>query len=153
MITVAIIGILAAIAIPAYQNYTIRSRVVEGLSLANGAKTHVADVLATGNAQGDALGYAYGYSPPSGTVNVALLEINSTTGVITVNYNIVAGNGTLTLTPNAPAGVQVPDATKSFSPPVGVIAWRCLSNNADPGVFKGTTAATLPQQYAPSECR
>ena len=45
MIVIAIIGILAAIAIPAYQNYTIRSQVTEGLSLADGWKTSVAEYL------------------------------------------------------------------------------------------------------------
>ncbi|MCA3229887.1 MAG: pilin, partial [Burkholderiales bacterium] len=54
MIVVAIVGILAAIAIPAYQEYTIRSRVTEGLSLATSAKTNVSDVAASGNPQGSA---------------------------------------------------------------------------------------------------
>jgi type IV pilus assembly protein PilA len=49
MIVVAIVGILAAIAIPAYQEYTIRSRVTEGLSLATAAKTNVADIAASGS--------------------------------------------------------------------------------------------------------
>ena len=61
MIVVAIVGILAAIAIPAYQEYTIRSRVTEGLSLATSAKTNVSDVAATGNPQKAAEGYALGY--------------------------------------------------------------------------------------------
>ena len=45
MIVVAIIGILAAIAIPAYQDYTIRSQVSEGLNLASAAKTAVAETF------------------------------------------------------------------------------------------------------------
>ena len=72
MIVVAIIGILAAIAIPAYQDYTIRSQVTEGLNLADALKTgvaeyyaqqrHVADALVLGNVPG-ALGYS---ADPSG---------------------------------------------------------------------------------------
>src|ERR1700677_3675390 len=46
MIVIAIIGILAAIAIPAYQNYTIRSQVTEGLSLADGWKTSISEYYA-----------------------------------------------------------------------------------------------------------
>jgi type IV pilus assembly protein PilA len=50
MIVVAIIGILAAIAIPAYQNYTIRAQVTDGLTLADGWKTAIAEYYAnTGN--------------------------------------------------------------------------------------------------------
>src|ERR1700754_4201771 len=50
MIVIAIIGILAAIAIPAYQNYTIRSQITEGLTLADGWKTAIAEYYAnTGN--------------------------------------------------------------------------------------------------------
>src|ERR1700730_12713919 len=52
MIVVAIIGILAAIAIPAYQDYTIRSKVTEGLSLAASAKTTVAEGFASGGMHG-----------------------------------------------------------------------------------------------------
>ena len=56
MIVVAIIGILAALALPAYQDYTVRARVTEGLSLAGSAKVNVSDIHASGNPQGDALG-------------------------------------------------------------------------------------------------
>ena len=61
MIVVAIIGILAAIALPAYQDYTVRSRVTEALTMAGTAKINVADVLASGNPQADAAGYNLGF--------------------------------------------------------------------------------------------
>ena len=77
MIVVAIIGILAAIALPAYQDYTVRARVTEGLSLAGSAKVNVSDVHASGNPQGDALGYTLGYTPPTATRNVASVVIDT----------------------------------------------------------------------------
>ena len=61
MIVVAIIGILAALALPAYQDYVVRARVSEGLALASSAKINVADVAASGNPQGVAAGYSLGY--------------------------------------------------------------------------------------------
>ena len=64
MIVVAIIGILAAIALPAYQDYTVRARVSEALSLAKREGQWLA-IHASGNPQGDLLGYTLGYTPPS----------------------------------------------------------------------------------------
>ncbi|MDQ1259402.1 MAG: type pilus assembly protein PilA [Pseudomonadota bacterium] len=60
MIVVAIIGILAAVALPAYQDYTVRARVSEGMVGVSAAKVNVADVLASGNPTADAAGYGLG---------------------------------------------------------------------------------------------
>ena len=102
MIVVAIVGILAAIAIPAYQEYTIRSRVTEGLSLATAAKTNVSDIASLGNPQASADGYALGYRAiNSGNSNqtrsVKDMKIDANTGVITIDLQAIAGGGTLTL--------------------------------------------------------
>ncbi|HEY9065905.1 MAG TPA: pilin, partial [Burkholderiaceae bacterium] len=70
MIVVAIIGILAAVALPAYQDYTVRARVSEGLVAASAAKINVQDVLASGNPQNDANGYALGYTSPTASRNI-----------------------------------------------------------------------------------
>lgn len=106
MIVVAIIGILAAVALPAYQDYTIRARVTEGLTLASAAKTAVAETFAN-TATGTVTAYTgagvdavndgeatYGYNYTAGT-NVDKISITGiedvtnpapTEGVITVNY-------------------------------------------------------------------
>src|SRR3954471_7061956 len=85
MIVVAIIGILAAVALPAYQDYTVRARVTEGLSLASAAKTSVAENAANGNPLDQ------GYVPPTATKNVNSVAITPATGVITITYSGIGG--------------------------------------------------------------
>jgi type IV pilus assembly protein PilA len=151
MIVVAIIGILAAVALPAYQDYTVRARVSEGLSLASAAKLNVADVVAGGNANGAATGYRTGYTQAAATKNVNSVVIADATGIITVTTTPAAGNGTLTIAPNV-AGAALPTGTAAFTPPQGAITWRCAAAGAG-SLAAGQTAGTLAARYAPSECR
>ena len=155
MIVVAIIGILAAIALPAYQDYTVRARVTEGLSLATAAKINVADILASGNPTSDAQGYNLGYTNPTATRNVASLLITPANGLITITTTAAAGAGTLILTPNAPGGAAggLPNAAgATFTPPAAPIEWRCGALGAA-STFQNFAAGTLPARFAPSECK
>lgn len=152
MIVIAIIGILAAIALPAYQDYTVRSRVSEALTLAGAAKITVQDHLAGGNPRALNTGYATGYNAPTATANVASVAIDPTTGVITATTTANAGNGTLTFTPNAPARTALPDGTTAFTPPAAQTEWRCAAAGATSN-FAGFAAGTLPARFAPSECK
>jgi len=129
MIVVAIIGILAAIAIPAYQDYTVRSKVTEGLSLASAAKTTVAENAASGSALNA------GWTAPTATANVTSVGVDGGTGVITITYTATAGNGTVTLVPSA-GGVALASGTV----PTDAIAWDC-------------TGGSLLDKYRPSNCR
>jgi type IV pilus assembly protein PilA len=156
MVVVAIVGVLASFALPAYQDYSIRTRVSEGLVLASAAKSQVLDVLNTGSSS--AQGYASGYLAPSPTKNVSGVAIEASTGVITITTTALAGGGTLQLVPftgSLGAASALPDATTAFTPPSGSnIAWRCLAQGATApeGITLGA-AASLPAQWAPAECR
>ena len=144
MIVVAIVGILAAIAIPAYQDYTIRARVTEGLSLAAAAKITVADNAA--NATGN---LSTGYTAPTNLKNVSTISIASGTGAITIAYNTnvaPATANTVVLTP-----LDGTSAVSATTPPANPIKWVCLT--AQSTAVTNATAGTLQSKYAPAECR
>ena len=131
MIVVAIIGILAAIAIPAYQDYTVRAKVTEGLSLADSYKVAVAENAANGMA------FNTGTVALVATPNVSALTINSGTGEITITYTASAGNGTLVLSPRDGGAAGA------------ALAWNCNSATST----KLGTKGTLVAKYSPANCR
>lgn len=149
MIVVAIIGILAAVALPAYQDYTVRAKVTEGLSLAASAKTAIAENAANGAP------FSSGWSSPSATKNVTSVGIDQTTGAITITYAapIDGGGKTLILSPvdGLPTGTALAGtATASTIPSAGSIAWNCKSASSTYGTG---AAGTLQSKYVPAECR
>lgn len=158
MIVVAIVGILAAIALPAYQDYTVRARVTEGLSVATAAKTQVSDILANGI--NSAAGYNNGYNSPTASQNVQGIQIAQATGQITITYTARAGGGTLVLVPYlmtagaTPTASALPLATAAFTPPAQQVQWQCHSDSvATVRSVPPTDAATLPARFAPAECK
>ena len=167
MIVVAIIGILAAVALPAYQDYTIRARVSEGIVLAGGAKLAVSENAASGSQ------FAAGWSAPQPTANVTSVAIAALDGKITVSYTTAAGGsagretmflvpttsiaaanaipgipsgcgvvgGPACTTPPVDAVTAVPStALVVGTPPVGQIAWTC-------------NTGTLLAKYRPASCK
>ncbi len=149
MIVVAIIGILAAVALPAYQDYTIRAKVTEGLSLAGSAKTAVAENAANGAP------FDSGWVSPSATKNVASLAIDQTTGAITITYTAAiaaTGANTLVLTPLNAGAVLSGNGTSSTIPTAGSITWICTSAGS-PAAVTGSTNGTILAKYVPASCR
>jgi len=156
MVVVAIIGILASLAVPAYQDYSVRARVSEGLSLAGAAKLQVQDVFNSAAYSTD--GYASGFKAPPATANIKSLQVDASTGVISITTQKNAGDGILLLVPytgTASAATGLPDATAEFSvPDQAVLAWRCMAKGAKaPTGLTLASAPTLESKYAPSECR
>lgn len=137
MIVVAIIGILAAVAIPSYQDYTVRAKVSEGLFLAGGAKTAVEESrFSIGRFLGGGgaiVNQSYSLPQPNSVSgNDALSIAVGNSGVITITYGrdpAIAGKS-LILTPDLDAKP-------------GSMVWSCTNNSA----------GTIDRRFRPSNCR
>lgn len=126
MIVVAIIGILAAIAIPAYRDYTVRAKVSEGFSLATPAKTVISEhYLATGNYPSNNNEAGLAESTEIVGNYVTYVEIDG--GIITVNYS------------NEPALIGT---TLVMTP-----------STANPGSLTWACTGTMAPRYLPANCR
>jgi type IV pilus assembly protein PilA len=157
MIVVAIIGILAAIAIPAYQDYTIRTQVSEGLTLASDIKAGIAE-----------------YAAQVGNWPVTLAEAGLGSGVATdkagryvASIGVDAAGGTIVVTYGRDANTRINGQVLAIQPYVnanGDVVWRC--GESDPPAATGTTnvlgtttspgadtLTTLSDKHMPASCR
>lgn len=172
MIVVAIIGILAAVALPAYQDYTVRAKVTEGLIVAAGLKNIVGENAAVGTTAAlgglfkgmpvDAAGTTFCASAgtcllngadgltfaTSISKNVAKIEGTTATGAVIVTYSAAASSGVALLVPSS-AGAALIAGTI----PSAAVNWTCYAK--DKAAIDGATvtAASLLAKYAPAECR
>jgi type IV pilus assembly protein PilA len=177
MIVVAIIGILAAIAIPAYQDYTIRSKITEGLNLAAAAKTDVAEgfesnglvgVTAAANGWGSGAGFlatkyvqciVLNTGAGGAGANSCGAAAGAAPGLITIIYNTAAATGgiqqlaganTITLEPSVNKVVLQGGANAA-----GNIDWACASaaDTTATGAGMPATLGTVLAKYAPTQCK
>ncbi len=146
MIVVAIIGILAAIAIPAYQDYTVRAQVTEGLNLAGAVKASVAET------------YAQTGTWPALNVDAGVGAANTIQGKYVTSISVVAGG--ITIAYGNQANANIAAATLGLSPALSGnndIAWVCGRRAVPAGSTAagtaGVTSATMLDKYLPQTCR
>lgn len=156
MIVIAIIGILAAIAIPAYQDYTVRAKMSEVITAGGAAKSAISEGYQTNGMVG--VGSAATAVTQTGPVSKYLQSISaSAVGVITLTTSSDASlatdaqGKTIIMTPYINGAALTATTTDS-----GSLEWACASAGVAQATARlgGTpTAGTLPAKYAPSECR
>jgi type IV pilus assembly protein PilA len=162
MIVVAIIGILAAVALPAYQDYTVRSKLSEAVIAGSAFKGMMSEAFQTDSVAGlNAAATTINAKPAAEKSSKYVTDVvvtgAATPWPVAVTVAANAGNGiptgingnTIVFSPNV-NGV-VPVATSQ-----GAIDWACTSLTAATATARGLanrTLGTLPPKYAPSECR
>lgn len=130
MIVIAIIGILAAVAIPAYQNYVARAQVSEGLRMASDFKTSVSQIYAETATLAPIDSGAEGLPAAGSVTGNYVSEISVTDGVITVTFDTTSSH----------AGVAGNDIVLTPTINGGSTEWSCSGSG-------------IPSQYLPSNCR
>ncbi len=161
MIVVAIIGILAAVALPAYQDYTVRAKVSEAVIAGSAFKSLMSEAFQVDSTAGlTAAADTINAKPAAEKASKYVSDVtaaNATPWNITVTMLATAGNGiptgenghTIVFTPNVQNAAPT-DASQ------GSIDWACASATNATATSRGLTsivAGTLAAKYAPAECR
>ena len=154
MIVVAIIGILAAIAIPAYQDYTIRSQVTEGLNLAAAVKANISEFYAQNGTWPDNLAALGVTTVPSGKYVSAIAVGN---GTIQITYSSAAPQQANANINNARLDIRPTISGTAASTSNGDVVWTCGKRTivgVDPTADTATAdGSTILPKYVPANCR
>lgn len=158
MIVVAIIGILAAIALPAYQDYTVRAKVTEGVIQGTSPKSLISEAFQTDGFAGVAGAATTFNNKPIAEKTTKFVSnvVVAATGVITITFGGAsaglpadAQGRTIVMSPNVRNVALAAGAS-------GAIDWACASATAATATTRGLgnrVLGTLPAKYAPAECR
>ena len=140
MIVVAIIGILAAVALPAYQDYTVRAKVSEGLVAASSLKVGVSEAFASDGVAGMGLYAAEIAADQPTTDKISAVVVNGVNGNITLTLGGIpqlgAGANVLQFEPSIDGGVLTDTNSR------GTIEWDC-----------GVVGTNIEDRYLPTECK
>ncbi len=162
MIVVAIIGILAAVALPAYQDYTIRAKVTEGIGLASALKADMSSSYAADGMNGVAAFAAQVALQVPQSKYVTSIVVTGTSGVITITYNganigsAVGTAPTLVYSPYLNAAGTITKLAAAAAGATGSVDWACSSTLNVAATNRGLltpTAGTLNPRFAPAECK
>jgi len=143
MIVVAIIGILAAVALPAYQDYTVRAKMSEVVLAASSCRTTISEIWQSGGSSPAANSWGCGEGGGTTTKYVGSINTNADGWITVTAVNLGAANGVVSMVPMKNGTTAL--LSTDMSAGVAIFGWRCGNSVTD-----GTTVSA---KYLPGTCR
>ena len=143
MIVVAIIGILAAVALPAYQDYTVRAKMSEVVLAASSCRTTISEIWQSGGSSPAANSWGCGEGGATTTKYVGAINTTVDGAILVTAVNLGAANGVISMVPMKNSTTSL--LSTDMSAGVAIFGWRCGNSVTD-----GTTVSA---KYLPGTCR